>query len=362
MRVAYYVPVVPSVPSTARYNHALALAESAEQAILLTHEDPPEKIANAYGEVRVIPGSVTPSAGNLSKVSPRLGQGRRAARIADRFLDPADAFVTTFHYAPALAGYLADAPWVLDLYDDPYQYIYNSPRSMQEVLARFLRVLLGRADRAVHTIHPSSPRLFGADRRFALNGAPTEVIEPGQKPPRDPLRCVWAGKPRLDRGMELFLRALARSEPAIEVDVYGAPVEDAGSFAERLGVADDVTFRGQSAHETVRRAIGGAHVGLCLLPRRGDWEYSYPIKVGEYLAGGTVPLCSGFPGMRSLARGAGVYVEPAPAAIERGLEALATTGSAEAEQQQERCRSRAEAVSWDDERAWFAGQALDGNA
>lgn len=359
MRVAYYVPTVPDVVSTTRYNHALGLANYADETLLLTHQKPSTDACDAYDENEVLTVDLDEDAGNLRRISPNVSRARRAVSRAEAFLDEDDVIVTTWQYAPALAGLFADRRWILDVYDDPYQKFLNNPRSIHQVLARALGRILRRSDRAVHTIHPSSPRLFGRERRFAINGAATSTIEPGSKLPLDRLECIWVGHPRLDRGMEPLLRALTAVDASVHLDVYGRYYEEARALAEQLAVTDSVTFHGRVPHEDVIAKIRTAHVGIGTYPYRVDWNYAYPIKVGEYMAAGTIPLCSPFTGSRELARGAGVYVEPASGPIANRLERLATLDEATFGEMAADCRRRADAVSWTDEREWFARQVLE---
>jgi glycosyltransferase involved in cell wall biosynthesis len=291
-------------------------------------------------------------------MSANIARARKASSLAEEFLAPDDPFVTTWHYTPALAGTLTDRPWVVDVYDDPRQIYFNKPQFIHSLLTRVLYRLLRRADRAVHTIHPNFPRLAGQDRRFALNGAATDVIEVEPKPARDPLRCIWVGNPWLDRGMKPVLRAMDRLDNGVKLDVYGRAYKEAASYAERLGVMRDVTFHGRKSHGDVLEAMGSAHVGLSTYPYREDWFYSYPIKIGEYLASGTIPLASDFPGARAVASGAGVYTNPKAEAIAERLRRLCNIDEKRFSDMQGSCRRRAEAISWREERAWFAKQAI----
>lgn len=359
MRVAYYVYEIPDIASSTRYNHALALAEQGTESILLTHKKPPESIQKSFDHIEILSINNSRSNNILNNLTAQVQYAKSGAKKIDRLLETDDILVTAFHYSCALVGIFTNVTWVVDVYDDPYQYILGSPQSIHQVGARLLKMILLHADKAVHTIHPASPRLIGNEQRFAINGSATSIIEPGEKPPRNSLQCVWAGQPRLDRGMDKFLRALNQLDEPIQVDIFGAPYKGAKALAERLNVIEDVIFHGLQPHAKVINAIETAHIGLALYPPREDWKYSYPIKVGEYLAGGTIPLNSSFPGMRELSRNAGVYTEYSVKSIERQLRKLNSLQETEYQKMQKKARLRAESVSWYEERKWFATQAID---
>lgn len=350
VEVVYYSPDIPDVQSTARYVHAEAIPAHVESATLLTESAPPAPIRTAYDNVTILDSGIVRRAHTAARIAEDI------AATGDRTL-----FLTTFHYAPALAGTLADVPWVVDVFDNPLQYSLNNPRSYHRVTARSLLWLVDRADGAIHDYHPSGP-VLGQDSRFVTEGCPTELIEPALDPPTDRLACVWSGSPRIDRGMNTLIKALAAIDAPVTVDVYGDADEDAITLAQRQGVTDRLTFHGRTDHATVCNGIGEAHVGLCVLPGRRDWQHSAPVKVREYLAGGTVPICSDFPGMRLTAESAGVYTDPTPDALATTLCRLLEIGREEPGRYVEKmqsCRDRAEARPLDTAGEWFVRQCLN---
>jgi glycosyltransferase involved in cell wall biosynthesis len=341
--VVYYLPNVTGVMSTTRYNHAVAIADLSTEATLLTYPDaPPAAVEAAFDRVVV-----------LDSVLPPV-RAWRASRIADRLLDGRNGvYLTTFHYAPALSGFLSDQRWVLDVYDDPMQYVYNRDSRVQPITVRGLLSLLDRADRAVHTVHPSTPRTFSGDVRFAANGADVEGLDPSFDV-GDTLRLVHASSH--DAGLEVTLEALAGVDADVRLDVYGDVPERHAARADALGIANAVAFHGSTDHGRVRRAVERADAGLCLLGDRPDWRYAHPIRIGEFLAAGTVSIASDLPGIRDLTRDAGVLVSPTPDAVERALARLADRSDLAA--RKSRARERAERIPWREERRWFARQVL----
>jgi glycosyltransferase involved in cell wall biosynthesis len=346
--VVYFSPTIPSVRSTVRYAHADAVPRHVDRATLVTESEPPAAVADRYNDVVVLDGGV-------------LGNARRAKRVAEETAgDGQTLFLTTFHYAPALAGTLADLPWVVDVFDNPRQYAYNNPDSYHRVSARALVHLVDRADGVVHDYHHSGP-VLGRDPRFVTEGCPTDLVDPTFEAPGEELQCVWAGSPQLDRGMDTLVEALATLDEPVSVDVYGDADDGAIAYARRHGVTETVTFHGRTEHEEVCEAVGEAHVGLCVLPGRPDWRHSSPLKIREYMAGGTIPVCSDFPGMRLTAESAAVYTDPEPTALASTLDRLFEIARDDPERFVRRmrtCRERAEARPLDVAGEWFVRQAV----
>jgi glycosyltransferase involved in cell wall biosynthesis len=228
------------------------------------------------------------------------------------------------------------------------------------VTARVLVQLIDRADGAVHDYHHSGP-VLGQDPRFIREGCPTDLVDPAVEAPAEELRCVWAGSPRLDRGMDTLVDALVRLDWPVIVDVYGDADDEAIAYARRHSVDDAITFHGRTDHEEVCKGVGEAQIGLCVLPDRPDWRHSSPLKVREYMAGGTIPVCSDFPGMRLTAESAAVYTEPSPTALASTLDRLLAIGRDDPDRFVRRmraCRERAEARPLDVAGEWFVRQAV----
>lgn len=349
--VAYYLPGIPPNRSVTRYNHALAVAEEADRSLLITYPDePPVEITSKYDRVIILqPKGV-------------FGRAKAASKNAEEFLSSGGQerpiFLTTFHYAPAIAGWLSNHFWVLDVYDDPHQTRYHNPWTIHEVGARSLEYILRIADRGVHTVHASTQHTYGKDRYFAMNGANCDEIQPRSDDNSNiQVRGVCAG---VHGGMEILIRALANVEIPIQVDIYGDISDAERKLSNNFGVSNLLTFHGECNHSEVVAAVEKADVGFCLLPKKTDWYYAHPIKIGEYLAAGTIPIASAFPGIRQLTRDSGMLVEYDSDAVAETLTKLDERPGLR-DRLQARCRQRAESIDWREEREWFAKQALYGD-
>jgi glycosyltransferase involved in cell wall biosynthesis len=120
-----------------------------------------------------------------------------------------------------------------------------------------------------------------------------------------------------------------------------------------------LNFHGPQPNKEVIDSIEQADVGFCLLTEETDWYYAHPIKIGEYLAGGTIPIASAFPGIQQLTRDAGILIKPDHNEVAEAIETIATDNELR-HTLGERARERARALDWRDEREWFAKQALFG--
>lgn len=337
--LAYYAPNIPAIASTTRYNHAVAIGEAADSGLLITYpEEPPEAIADLYANTVV-----------LDSQNP-LMRAAEACRLVESNLDANGVFLTTFHYAPAYAGWRAARRWVVDVYDDPHQYLYDNPRTYHQVCARALPLLLNRADRAVHTVHPSTPHTYSSDRRFAVNGAPTDLIEPNpQRERAGPIRAIWNSSHAA--GLDIVLEGLSSSSVSVKLDVFGVDVDES-NFGSGLSVRS----HGRVPHQAVLDILTTADIGFCVLPKRLDWNYAFPIRIGEYLAGGVIPIASDFPGIRHLLRDVGVRTSPTAAGVASAIETVKSGGSVAS--MKRRARKRATEISWTKEREWFVSQVL----
>lgn len=357
LAIAYYVPKVPSIRSTTRYNHAIALANYAQFSVLITNTEPPEQIYNVYNSVHVL-GRIS----SAKHVVERIIQAHEIiSDMRNRWKSERIVYITHFAYAQALSGFLSDVKWLVDIYDDPLQLSIRRPcTSPHQITSRILLEIIDKADVGIVTLHPDGPRSqLGFSTEYALNGSPTSLIKCRDKPQKPPLRCVWVGKTRVGSGIEILLRSLTHVRKDISVDVYGSPDSNAKCLAESLNVEDKVNFHGKKPHSCIISAIEVAHVGLCVLKPYVDFEFSYPIKVGEYLAAGTIPVMSDFPGMRALAKDAGIYIEPNHCDLGDKLQELVIAADSEISPLANEARKRAEAISWEKERERFASHVVE---
>lgn len=355
MNVIYSVPNIPDNTSTSRYNHALSIAFESNISILVTNSPPPEDICEEYDKICVL--------NRINDVRGVIENSRQILRIVKHFeksINRDFMFVTTFHYAQALSGYISNQNWIIDIYDDPMQLsIRRSVYSLHQISSRFFLQMMRKADGVISTLHPAGPRSsLGQQTRYSLNGSPVSTISPDRKQSCSSLRCVWVGKTQLGLGIEILLRSLKQTQADIIVDIYGEPIKHAELLANDLDVCDKVNFHGNVSHKQVCSAIENSHVGLCVLSPHIDFKYSYPIKICEYLAGGTIPIVSDYPGHRMLADEAAIYTEPNPNDLATSLDEVGSLSERELSDLMLKSRRRGEKISWRKERKRFRKHLL----
>lgn len=336
------------IDSTTRFNHALGVAEFGHRTTLLTHTEPPSEIMECFSSVKVIDDR-----------NPAFSIGRAIKTINSFVQNSIDAkLITAAQFEPLVAGKLSNAEWVVDLYDDPLQGIRNNPISHHQFADRFKKVLIKLAPDGINTLHCQAPHKAGINQKHCINGSPVQRIQYRTPKLTSPIRSVIAGKTTLGKGMGRIIDGLKLSDADIQVNAYGEVNDETIQYSESMGVTDQLAFYGSTPHSEVKRAITDAHVGLCILPPRKDWVYHYPIKLGEYLAGGTVPLASDFPGLKQMGKDSALYVNPSPIAIAAGLENISSLSTDRYKQLSHSARKRGEEISWEKMRLRFAQKAF----
>lgn len=353
-RVIYYIPVFPTIhkeiiKSSTRYNHALALANQTDESVLITRDHAPTEIVSEFTEYHCLGG------GTMSK------QVRESRSIVSQYEADRDLrLVTSFNYVPALTGYLSDMTWVVDALDNPRQYVLHEGTSYINYLINpFLRWIIDQADIVVHTPHPSTPDKYGNEQRYVRNGAPVFLVDSElneKRFERNRRRMVWSG---VKEGIDIVLDALEQMSEPIPFDIYGPVEKDFERELTDRGFSDLVNCHGAVKNSIILSVLDEYTFGLCILPPRQDNVYAYPIKVGEYIANGVIPVMSDFPGMRDMVRGAGTYTSPRPDELAQILDRLNALGVDELRTLSSEAVERSRAISWEEERNWFAKQVLD---
>lgn len=338
LKAAYYVPTIPDVFSTDRYQHSLALIEYFEECHLISNNPVPKSLTKNTTSTTVLTESGV------------LALGRAASVEASRRVEDG-IFLTSPHFETGIAGSITalggskSPTWVADVYETPAQYRLNNPCSTYQITARGLAGIMKLAPHGIHSVHPDTPYQYGRERTFVNNGAPVSRVTPSYSR-SEPIHIVWVGSARLDRGGRLLVNALHQTDSAVKIGIYGEEHENLLKQLDGVPSKHTITHYGWSDHQLCLQATAEADVAYCVLPPRTDWRYAPPIKVGEALAGGTVPLLSDFPGNRQLAADAGEYVDPDANAIAERINRLAMISDSDFRIKSRAARARGEEVSW----------------
>lgn len=163
------------------------------------------------------------------------------------------------------------------------------------------------------------------------NGVNTTRITPAPRPsdapaPQDPVRIGFVGTLKPWHGTDLLLRALARTDQRLVLDICGTgpQQEELELLAAELGITERVRFRGAVAPERVPEFLH--EIDIATAPYPAGEHYFSPLKVYEYLAAGLPVIASAIGTIPALLKEGelGVLVEPGDvAALAAALDELA---------------------------------------
>ncbi len=163
------------------------------------------------------------------------------------------------------------------------------------------------------------------------NGVNTTRITPAPRPaapaaPHASVRIGFVGTLKPWHGTDLLLRALARTDQRLELDICGTgpQQEELELLAAELGITQRVRFHGAVAPERVPEFLHGLDIATAPYPA-GEHYFS-PLKVYEYLAAGLPVVASAIGTIPALLGHGelGVLVEPGDvAALADALDELA---------------------------------------
>lgn len=155
-----------------------------------------------------------------------------------------------------------------------------------------------RDDLLAHGCDPQRMRMIymGVERYFtgvALTGSEREH--------NAPLRLIYIGSVRKDRGRDVMLEAMAavnRNRRIAHLTIVGADEEQFNYCSQRirtLGIEDSVTLHGRVPGYTIPDYLQQADAGLCLWEDTPWYRFNPPTKLFEYLVAGLPVLASDIP-------------------------------------------------------------------
>jgi glycosyltransferase involved in cell wall biosynthesis len=121
-----------------------------------------------------------------------------------------------------------------------------------------------------------------------------------------PLSIIYVGNMYYHRGIDIILSAMRQVDNDIQLELIGPAPETSQRnddfnknldepFVKTVDKFDNIDYLGEMDHDQVMAELDQADIGICLLPyERGveNFKYSYPIKIFEYMATGTVVLAT----------------------------------------------------------------------
>lgn len=225
---------------------------------------------------------------------------------------------TSYQPLACLLGWLCSVSglrWVHDIWDHPILTVPSPSKEMapNKVLAFLIKYIpyrlslraLSRADSVVLSLHPSVTESLPVSEENVVhvpNGTDLRLYANIEATPATSPRVVYVGEVSKKRGADTILQATAfLSEELNDFSlVLVGEIQDSewlNKTIKKYGIKDHVEMTGYIPHRTALEHIKSADIGLCLFPRSAETEYIYPIKVFEYMALGTIPICTDLAGM-----------------------------------------------------------------
>lgn len=187
--------------------------------------------------------------------------------------------------------------------------------SMLSLYSRAVRVLLGRATdvvcltdgivevtERVYDIDLGDPHVIGMGvdvETFARPAGHEESSASGE-----PWTITYIGAVRETRNLEQVIEAMAVLEADVRFRIAGqgpdADVEALLETASRVGVSDQVEWLGFVPHESIPDVLWSTDFAVSPLPDIESYRISFPAKLLEYMAAGTVVVATDIPAHRSL--------------------------------------------------------------
>lgn len=225
-----------------------------------------------------------------------------------------DVAYTHTDYSPQalLAGYclhLAGLPWVADIFDSPHFGIdlEGMPQSPGRVIARIYnngllaitRRTLKHANLVVIALAPGilSSYDINPDRDnvlYTTNGTDVDytsrqIVQWDDHTTDDLVTLAYIGPIREQRGLQQVLDAISQLDrDDIELRLVGPLRQQNDDWLSNIrNQRHDVTVLGRVPHPDALKEISNADICLCpLTDSIENYQYSYPVKVFEYMAAG----------------------------------------------------------------------------
>lgn len=181
--------------------------------------------------------------------------------------------------------------------------------------ARTVRILLERASDVVcltEGIRDVTERVYDVDLSEAHIIGMGVDVEAFSAPNRsdsadghdDGWTITYIGAVRETRNLEQVLGAMAELEDDVTFRIAGQGPDQAVDAlieeAERLGVSDQVDWLGFVPHEDIPALLSNTDFAVSPLPDIESYRISFPAKLLEYMAAGTVVVATDLPAHRAL--------------------------------------------------------------
>jgi glycosyltransferase involved in cell wall biosynthesis len=283
---------------------------------------------------------------------------------------PADLYIA--HYVAGLAA-AADAARRREamLGFDAEDYHAGEGSPFHESMVRTIEGALLPRCRHVTAAAPLIAEAYAAQSSVqpvtVLNVFPL-AMAPAQPRPaamQDTFKAYWFSQTiGLDRGLQSFIQAMARTRTRVTLDIRGGNRWRHGErlveLAHGLGIGDRVNLLAMAPPEEMVRLAGSYDIGLSLeTDVSANRRLCLTNKIFTYLLAGVPVLLSDTPAQRALAPELGAAARLVsladPAAMAATLDELASSPAARAEASARAWRLGRERYNWDVEKAALLG-------
>ena len=301
--VLYIVPKIPKNKNTIRNAHAKAILDKFDGEII-TFEEPPDYF---FKSSSVVNGKI-----NLVPRILKIVKNKNPKLI-----------VTSFHFRPALIGFLCkynyNKTWLVDFFDDPWQYKYNS--FLYGLAVPFLVSVLKKSDLGIVTYSKKSPHVYGKTKYF--NKESVEMTPYQNRTFNNEIKAACIEGAFNKESWLVCLKALKKSEKNYHITFIGPdPDNEVQNLAKSWGLEGKTEFTGHVSHSRVLEILSKCNVGIWLPKPRPDWEYVTNRTVCEYMVSSLCPVVSDFQGMRELVGNAGIRIKPNAHSLIKALNKL----------------------------------------
>ncbi len=229
-----------------------------------------------------------------------------------------DFVYTPYHNLALVAGFLLKKMgfnWVADIYDDPGKTLNDSKYVQLTTLEYYFfyviyviaRSCLKHADLIICAMVPTILAKYNVDKGKVLaitNGINVKLTKrenPGIG--KDDFKIIYVGEMNEARGTDVILSTVAYLKEKItnfKCILVGEANAVLISTINQMGLSQYITVSGMIEHEKTLDFISESDVCLCPLLNDGDYPYTYPIKIFEYMALGKVIVATNLTGIRSI--------------------------------------------------------------
>ncbi|HCJ66857.1 MAG TPA: hypothetical protein DHV62_05895, partial [Elusimicrobia bacterium] len=243
---------------------------------------------------------------------------------------------------PHLAGWMLQKfgfPWVVDIWDDLtkdinemrfgkchfsfVKYIYFT------TVNAICCLILQQADALVCALEPSILKRYKINPKRVLaitNGVDETGLYTVRITKRGEIQTIaYIGDCAILRGVRTLLGAVtlvSKSVPSVKLVLAGPNHDWLVKEVNRLGLNEIVEIKGLVTHSEALAVIASSSVAVCPLRPIGDYPYTYPLKIFEYMSLGKAIVASDLPGISRVIKSEETGLLVPPESIEDWAKAI----------------------------------------